>query len=118
MEDRQDLADMFHDVARALPAGWPEAEDTFTRIVFDGQVYVAGPFVPVGSRLSRDIMVDGEARGKLEVYCPRRCEACMLGLPVNQHGALIDIAAHMLGQAAENCICGQTGHAAPTEEQD
>lgn len=108
VRDSRSLADTFRQTAGMLPEGWPDPEGTFARIVFDGRVYMARAFVPVGSRLSSDIVVGGAARGELEVYCPRRCKVCIKGRPASHHRALIDVAAHLLGQAAENHIYRQS----------
>lgn len=105
VRDGQGLADMFRQTVRVLPQGWPCPEGTFVRIIFDDRAYTARAFMPVGSRLSSDIVVAGAARGTLEVYCPCKCRPCsMMGQPASHHRTLIDVAAHLLGQAAENRI--------------
>ncbi|MHC4213080.1 MAG: PAS domain-containing hybrid sensor histidine kinase/response regulator [Planctomycetota bacterium] len=68
LQKDQTLSKMFRDALLILPDGWHYPQITRTRIYFDDEEFVLAPFEPTQRKLSADIMVSAQKRGKIEVF--------------------------------------------------
>jgi len=92
---------LLRDVAAVLPFGWEYAEKANAEIVWDGRSYHSDGFERGPWTLRSDILLDGRARGTVEVSylepCPSRGEDPFL----SEERTLIKAIAHLLGVGIE-----------------
>jgi two-component system, NtrC family, sensor kinase len=70
------LPAMLQRIVHVLPPAWQYPERCVARIVLDDAVYETGEDEPTGSSQSAQILVNGQARGRLEVgYASARADA-------------------------------------------
>jgi len=61
------VGEVFRRVVTLMPPGWRYPDAARARILFDGVEYVSEPFDETEWRVSREIIVEGETRGIVEV---------------------------------------------------
>ncbi len=96
------LEAVFRDVVRLIPSGWRYPECARGRIRFGENEYVSEPFVETEWKESRDIVVDGEVRGSVEVFYIEDIKECSEGSFLEEESNLLEEIARALGGAAEH----------------
>ncbi|MGB2821887.1 MAG: response regulator [Phycisphaerae bacterium] len=102
VSSRQELEDVFRDIAALIPAGWQYSEITRGRVTFDGLEYASGSFEKTQWKLSSDIVVDGVHRGVVEAYHLEPRPELDEGPFVKEERDLIDSLARTISEAVDH----------------
>jgi len=68
IENRENLQEIFYDLVNFIPQGWNYPSITRAKVIFDGMEYKVENFEESKWSLSSDIIINGNKRGKIEVY--------------------------------------------------
>ncbi|MCP4603366.1 MAG: PAS domain S-box protein [Proteobacteria bacterium] len=98
---RENLGEVFQDIADLIPLGWHYSEITRGKVVFDQREYVSEPFKETGWKQSSDIVVNGEHRGSIEVYFLEECPDLDEGPFMKEERDLIDGMARSISEGIE-----------------
>ena len=107
IRSRQNLEDIFRDVAELIPAGWHYPEITRARVCFDGIEYISEPFEKTQWKQRSDIVIKGEQRGCVEVYYIEQCPELDEGPFLAEERKLVDGIARTLSEAVERKVVEQ-----------
>ena len=86
---------------KLLPSGFQHPEAILSRIVLDGREFASPGFTDTASRFSADIVVSGEAAGKIEVCLPEEISARAGGSFLREEQDIIINIARQLGIGIE-----------------
>jgi|GEM_PF-1622238 len=98
---RNSLEEIFMDVVKLIPNGWPHTKIARGRIVFEDQEYVAESFDKTEWKQISPITVNGEQCGAVEVYYLKKQPKLDEGPFAKEERQLIDGLAQILGEAIE-----------------
>ncbi len=90
------LEDLIYRIMELIPPAWQYPEITQTRIILDGFDYSKPEFDEGKHKLCADIIVDGEARGVIEVIYTEKCPKLDEGPFLKEERKLIDTIANDL----------------------
>jgi signal transduction histidine kinase len=95
------MPEMAAQVVALLPPAWQYPNIASARILLDGQSFLSEPFAEGPFRQSAEIVVEGTARGKVEVFYIEECPAFDEGPFLKEERSLLDEVAHQLSLVAE-----------------
>jgi transcriptional regulator with GAF, ATPase, and Fis domain len=101
IRNRTTLEELFQDVVRLIPPGWQYPEITCCRISFKGEEYTSKVFKETEWKQVRDIIVDGEQPGILEIFYMEECPQLYEGPSLKEESNLIEGIARTLSEAIE-----------------
>ncbi len=107
IKEKEGLEEIFRKVVRLIPPGWHYPEITRARVVFDGREYKSEPFEESEWKLCSDIVVNGETRGKIEVYYVEERPELDEGPFLGEERSLIGGIARSLSEAIERKEAGE-----------
>lgn len=95
------VEELLQETVNLLPPGWHHPETTRARIIFDGHAYLSGPFAVTEWFLSCPLVVEGEHRGSLEVFCLEDRSGDKSGPFLAAERSLIDTVGRLLSRAIQ-----------------
>jgi signal transduction histidine kinase len=96
----QTLDDMLHNVVELIPEGWHCGDITHVRIQFDDIEYGFEPSAETVPVQKSDIIIDGNKRGFVEVYCAGQKPAPEEMSHLEEKRNFIDAVTHLLSESA------------------
>jgi PAS domain S-box-containing protein len=96
------LANVLKKVTSLIPAGWQYPEITRCRIRFDEMEFVSQTFEDSSWSLTREIFVDGQFRGIIEVYYLEARPDSYAGVFLSEECDLLDSISRSLSEAIEH----------------
>jgi|GEM_PF-218861 len=93
------LEELLEDIVRLLPPGWQYPQITKARITFDGRACVTDGFCESPFVQSEEILVNGQGRGKIEVFYAEPRPESDEGPFLKEERSLINGVAETLGVA-------------------
>ena len=105
---QETIEELLHDVVKLIPAGWQYPDITLVRIFFDSRSYCSAQFTMSKWSQSREIMIEGQRRGSLEVYYTEQRPELEEGPFLLSERQLIDALCGLLGQSIQSkLVAGQ-----------
>jgi len=118
LQTRESVDEMLQDAATLLPAGWQYPEIACGRVRFDGSEYVSHSFRVTEWKQSAPLIVNGEARGAVEVHYMEERPQQDEGPFAREERLLINGLASTIGKALERREAGRQLHEALQQNRE
>lgn len=99
---RTSLEDLFGDVVELIPPGWQYSDMTSCKITFGKSVYKSKNFRASKWKLARELKVNGQNKGSIEVFYQKKMPDMDFGPFLKEEEMLLDSIAKSLGEAIES----------------
>jgi PAS domain S-box-containing protein len=107
IQKRDALEDIFRDAVSIIPQGWQYPQITESRLHFDEDTYVSQPFEETQWKQSRDILVEGQKRGSVDIFYMEERPDLDEGPFLAEERQLLDSLALMLGDTIDKKFAEQ-----------
>jgi PAS domain S-box-containing protein len=104
----ESIEEIFETVVSAIPPAWQYPDITKARLIFDDREWISDAFETTEWKLSSDIVIGGEIRGKIETFCLEERSTLNEGSFLAEEHSLLDDIAHMLGEVIERWAAEQS----------